>query len=142
MIRDATRKDRSALAVIAKAQTARYPKLRADVEKIHDVLTEVIDNPRHFARVVDVDGAVRGALVGISTDHLWAQRQSCQIVLWYSEVPGTGAALLRSFKTWIKEKRAVKIAGMAPDIDLDPRALALAERIGFAKHGGSYIIYN
>jgi hypothetical protein len=31
---------------------------------------------------------------------------------------------------------------MAPDIEIDSRALALAERIGFKKHGGSYLLYN
>ena len=57
-------------------------------------------------------------------------------------VIGGGAALLREFRNWIVPRRGVKVAGMSPDLDIDKRALQLAERIGFKKNGGAYLIYN
>jgi hypothetical protein len=143
MIRDATRADRSVLTLIGKVQAKRYPKLKADVEKIHEVVTEAIDNPGHYCRVlVDGDKTIRGALLALTCDHLWAQRKSSQIIAWYANQPGAGAKLLRDYRDWVKSGRFVKVAGMTPDLDLDPRILKIAERTGFTKHGGAYLLYN
>lgn len=112
------------------------------MEKIHSAITEVISNSRHFSWVVEVEGVVMGALLGLTSDNLWAQRQNSNISLWVSKAPGGGIALLREFRSWVKSRRAIKVAGMCPDLELDPRVLKLAERIGFEKVGGAYLLYN
>lgn len=140
-IRPATLYDKHAIFEIAKEQVARYP-LKLDVQKLNDAVIEAISSPRHYTYVVENKGAIDGVLVGLTSDNLWAQRQNCNISLWASKVPGGGAALLRHFRDWVKSRRAIKVAGMSPDLDIDLRALRLAERIGFTKHGGAYLLYN
>lgn len=143
MIRDATRADRSVLTLIAKVQAKRYPHLKADVEKIHEVVTEAIDNPGHYCRVwVDGEETIRGTLLALTSPHLWAQRKTSQIVAWYANKPGAGAAILRDYREWVKSGRFIKVAGMTPDLDLDPRVLKIAERVGFTRHGGAFLLYN
>lgn len=141
IIRPATLSDKHAIFEIAKTQVARYP-LKLDVEKLNELVIEAISSPRHFTQVIEKEGEIKGVLVGLTSDNLWAQRQNCNISLWVSKVPGGGAKLLRLFRDWVKSRRAIKVAGMSPDLELDPRALSLAERIGFVKHGGSYLLYN
>lgn len=140
--RDAAMSDRPALLRIAKEQTRRYPRRRSDLEKINNALGEVINNSKHFAQVIEVDGEVKGTLIGITADALWSPRNVCTIALWESKVPGGGAKLLRSFKDWIESGRSIKLAGMTPDLDLDPRVYRLMEHNGFEKHGGSYLLHN
>lgn len=109
---------------------------------MHGAITEVIGNSKHFAQVVEVDEEVKGALLCVTANSLWAQRQNSNIALWTSEVPGGGVRLLRSYKRWIKGGRSVKIAGICPDIELDARALRILELTGFERHGGAYLLYN
>jgi hypothetical protein len=142
MLRRATREDKPALIRIAKEQAARYPRRRSDIEKINNALTEVIGNSKHFAEVVDIDGEVKCVLVGITAEALWSPRKNCTIALWESKAPGGGAKLLRSFRDWVKSGRSITLAGITPDLDLDPRIYKLLEHNGFEKHGGSYLLHN
>ena len=81
-----------------------------------------------------------GVLLALTSSNIWAQRQCCAIMLWVSKIPEGGAELLRFFRTWVSTRRAIRVAGMAPDLDLDPRVGKLVERIGFTKRGGSYLL--
>lgn len=141
MIRPATLADRGAILEIALEQATRYP-LRPDLENMKALITDAISSAKHYCYVVEHEGRVSGVLAGLTSNNLWAQRQNCNITLWVSKVPGAGAALLRGFRDWVKSRRAIKVAGMCPDLELDPRALQLAERIGFKRHGGAYLLYN
>lgn len=141
MLRSATLSDREAIIGLAKVQMERYP-LRPDHSKIKELATEAISSPRHFAWVVDVGGQIQGVLIGLTGDNLWAQRQNCNIALWVSDVPGQGAKLLRKFRDWVLSRRAIKVAGMCPDLELDSRILKLVERAGFSRQGGAYLLYN
>lgn len=141
IVRPANFRDRPAIMKLAIAQTKRYPRRRADMDKIHNAITEVITEPKHFAYVVE-DGTKFGTLLAITSDSLWTQRNTSNIALWVSEVPGGGAKLLREYKTWIKSARSIKLAGMCPDLELDGRILKLAERVGFERVGGTYLLQN
>jgi len=141
MLRSATPSDKDAIVELARKQMERYP-LRPDKDKINELVREATSSAKHFAYVVDVGGIVQGVLIALTSDNLWAQRQNCNIVIWVSEVPGWGDKLLRKFKEWVEPRRAIKVSGMCPDLDIDPRALKLAERVGFKRHGGAYILYN
>ena len=120
------------------AGKCNYSKMKM----INEMLTEAISSAKHFAMVIDVGGHVQGVLIGLTGDNLWAQRQNCNIVIWVSRVSGYGGILLRKFKEWVQPRRAIKVSGMCPDLEVDPRALKLAEHLGFERHGGAYLLYN
>jgi hypothetical protein len=85
---------------------------------------------------------VDGVLLAFTSDNAWAQRQNCAVMLWVSKIPGAGAMMLRDFRDWMQGRRAIRVAGFAPDVELDPRVWIIAERIGFERHGGAYLLYN
>lgn len=141
MIRPATLQDVSKILFIALGEAKAYP-LRPDKDRMQKMIIEMISTKAHFSMVDEEDGeivAVLGAMVG---DNMWAQRKFASVVLWWSKKPGRGAALLRRFKAWVKERRAIRVAGFAPDLDLEPRTLLLFEKLGFTRHGGAYLYYN
>ena len=142
IIRPATLADLNAIIDIAMEQTLKYPRMRPDKDKIRALGIDAISAARHYALVVESEGRVQGALVAFTTENGWAQRQNSAVLLWYSWIPGAGAAMLRQFRDWVLSRRAIKIAGFAPDVDLDPRIWKLADRIGFKRHGGAYLLYN
>jgi hypothetical protein len=141
MLRAANPGDTDAIIELARKQMERYP-LRPDKYKLKELVRESISSAKHFAHVVDVGGRVQGVLIALTSDNLWAQRQNCNIVIWVSEVPGYGDKLLRTFRRWVEPRRGIKVSGMCPDLEIDPRALKLADRIGFKRHGGAYLLYN
>lgn len=143
VIRPATLSDLNRMIEIAMDQAERYPRLKPDRDKIRALGTDAISAARHYALVAERDdGYVDGVLVAFTTENAWAQRHSSQVMLWWSQIPGAGAAMLRQFRDWVKSRRAIRVAGFAPDLELDPRILKLAERIGFQRHGGAYLLYN
>ena len=140
MRRPAVITDRPALLRIAKALSSRYP-LKIDVAKVQALLTEAITKPHHFVQVLEVDGEIEGVLIALTSDSLWAERQNCNIVAWMSNVRGQGTWLLKDFIRWMEPRMGIKVAGIWPDLTIDPRALDTAEQLGFAKHGGAYLKY-
>jgi len=140
-IRPAKLDDRDVVLKLAKEQAKRYP-LKVDEKKMLTLFREGVSSAQDFVWVVEDNGQVGGVLAAFTGENLWAQRRNCNIVLWVSEIPGGGAALLREFRNWVVPRRGTKVAGMSPDLDIDERALHLAERIGFKKHGGAYLLYN
>lgn len=145
MIRPATLADLETVLGIAEAEAAiRYPRLKSDTGKMRKVLIQIISSAKHFCWVsVTRDDAVTGAIVAITNENLWAQRQSSNVIMWVSDIPGDGMKLLRALRGWITDRRAVKVVGFAPDTnDVDPRVWNLAERLGFKRYGGAYLFYN
>jgi hypothetical protein len=141
VIRPATLADRRQILDLVLPLAYEYP-LRFDVDRANEALTQGISGAQHFVWV-DADGDdVNGVIIGLTGDNLWAQRKNCNIVAWVSRAPGAGAKLLREFRDWVKSRRAIKVAGLCPDIDTDPRIWDLAERIGFKRHGGAYLLFN
>ena len=139
IIRPATLADlEQILAIATEAAEEMYPRMRPDPLKMKALGVDAISAARHYALVTErEDGYIDGVLIAFTTNNAWAQRQNAQVMLWIS-----GSAMLREFRNWVKSRRAIKVAGFAPDVELDPRVLALAERIGFKRHGGSYLLYN
>ncbi len=142
IIRPATLSDRNAVLALAYEQAEKYPLLKRDAPKMNELFTDVVSAARHYGLVAEQDGEIKGVLLAFTVNNAWAQRQSCGVMLWVSKIPDAGAAMLRQFRDWIKSRRAIKVAGFAPDVDLDPRVWKLAERIGFQRHGGAYLLYN
>jgi hypothetical protein len=143
IIRPATLADYDAIFALGMEQAEQYDRLKVDHERTRKLLIEVISSPQHYAIVgLDENREVKAVLLAMVGANYWAQRQCATVGLWVSKIAGGGADLLRFFREWVRSRRAIKVAGLAPDLDLDPRILLLAERIGFKRHGGSYLLYN
>ena len=121
-----------------------YPRLKFDKEKVRKVLIEVISSAKHFCWVSEhPDKFVTGGIIGTVSNNMWAQRQVCNIPMWTAAEPGDGTKLLMELRKWITSRRAVKVAGFAPDTDdIDPRVWKLASMLGFKQYGGAYLFYN
>ena len=143
MIRPATLADLNAIFEIALIEASKYPKLMPDRERIRKGITMAISSAKHFCWVSTDDGRVNGALVAVSSNNLWAQRQNCIIALWKSVVVGDGRKMVKEFLKWVDARRIIRVAGIVPDSDhTDPLVWKLIERLGFRKCGGAYLLYN
>ena len=131
----------------AKAQiyaATMYPEFIPDIEKIHWLIRSVTnDRETHYARVVGPIGEPKAAILTRTENNLWAMRKNAPILLWYSEIPGAGAMLLRGFRDWLKDQKHIVMSGFSADwVMMDDRPLKLAERIGFQKRGeGAYAFF-
>ena len=142
IIRPATLSDLGQLLELAMEQASNYPELKPDRDKIRALIIDGLSTAKHWAHVVDEGNRITGALFAFTTENVWAQRQNSAVMFWVSKTPGAGATMLRRFRDWVKTRRAIRVAGFAPDIDLDPRVWQLAERIGFQRYGGAYLLYS
>ena len=142
IIRPATLSDVNQIVEIAYKHSAIYTKLIADKNKIRNLVIDSISAAKNYSLVVELNNRIEGVLLAFTSNNSWAQRQNCAVMLWVSSVPGAGASMLRQFRNWILSRRAIKVAGFAPDIDVDPRVWMLANRIGFKQHGGAFLLYN
>lgn len=140
MIRAATMADRQAILGIVVPWLELYP-LTPDRPKMLELLTNAISSAQHFCWVAEGKGGVGGVLIGLTSDNLWARKKNCNIVAWISDIPGEGASLLRKFREFVKSRPGIRVAGACPDVDVDSRAWQLAERIGFKRHGGAYLLF-
>lgn len=144
MIRPATLSDIYAIEGMAAIEAQKYPKLLIDPKKVRKLLTMAISSAKHFCWVsVDEKDYPTGALVGVSSENLWAQRQNCIVSFWKAEIVGDGRRLMKEFLKWVDTRRIIRVAGIVPDNDqTDPRVWKLMERLGFRKYGGAYLVYN
>lgn len=142
MIRQATLQDHRAIFALARAQAkATYPELKEDVARMSNALREVLSNSTHFAWVAE-DGEVKGALLALTNDNLWAQRKHSQIVLWHSDLPGEGLRLLLQYRKWVESQRAIRFAGLAPGAPVSPDVFRVAEAAGFKAASEARLFYN
>ena len=141
MIRPATLADRQAITGLLERWFERYP-LTPDYDRIQTGLREMISGAPHFAWVAEEAGEVKGVLLGLTSDNLWARKKNCNVLAWISEIPGAGIELLREFTEFVKSRAVIRVAGFAPDIDdIDPRVWTLVVRMGFKRHGGAYLMF-
>jgi len=142
VIRPAVLGDLREIEALVLKETDRYEKLKADKEKVRSILLDLLGQKKHYCLVsVNYEDQIEGALLTFVGQNSWAQRLSAHVMFWVSDKPGDGATMLRMFRDWLGTRRGIKVAGFAPDIDVDERVWKLAERIGFQKHGGAYLRY-
>jgi len=127
---------------LAQQWTREYPSLKPDAGRIHEAVRQCVSGAQHFAQVAVEEGRVMGATLALVNNHLWAQRKQAHIVFWVSNIPGEGATMLRNCLAWAEPRRGIRVVGMTPDFEMDPRALLLAERIGLRRNGGAYLWIN
>jgi hypothetical protein len=143
MIRPATLADVNAIYDLAMFETRTYLELKPDAKKIRKGIVMAISSAKHFCWVSENGAGLKGALIGLSSENLWAQRQNCIVALWKSEIVGDGRRLMKEFLKWVDTRRIIRVAGIVPDNnETDPRVWKLMERLGFRRYGGAYLIYN
>lgn len=132
--------------LIAKAQiyaATMYPEMIPDIEKIHWLVrTCTNEKEAHYSRVVGPVGAPQAAILTRTENNMWAMKKHAAVMLWYSEIPGAGALLLRGFRNWLNTQKQIVVAGFNADwVSVDDRPLLLAERIGFKRRGDGGFAY-
>jgi hypothetical protein len=128
-----------------KYAATMYPELIADIDKVHWLIRDCVNNSKvHYCRVVGDEGKPEAALFTRVENNLWALKKHCVLLLWYSERPGAGIALLRDLRRWVDENKAqIVAAGFAADwVSLHEGPFKIAERVGFKQRGrGGYIYF-
>jgi len=132
--------DRQQLYDLAIEHAEAYP-LRPHKLKIMQLITEAISTARNYMLVSEEDGVIKGALVALGGENVSANTQSCHILFWATTIPGDGVGMLRRFRKWLDARQIVRVAGFAPDMDVDPRTWNIAQRLGFLPYGGAYLWY-
>lgn len=142
IVRKAKPTDTPGIEAMAQMWAIKYPHLLVDQGRLRNAVRDCVSGARHFAEVVELDGEIRGATMVYVSDHLWAQRKQAHVVFWVSEVAGAGGRMLRDVIEWAEPRRSIRFIGICPDLEIDRRALSLAERIGFKRRGSVYVRVN
>lgn len=127
-----------------KYAATMYPELIADIEKAHWLVKTCInESDTHYARVYGEEGQPKAALLTRTQHNSWAIKKSASVMLWYSEVPGMGAQLLRGFREWCDENSSqIVIAGFIGDwVASSDAPFKIAERVGFKQRGGGFFYF-
>lgn len=142
MIRGIDKADLPTIRVKAEVLAAEYyPELIPDIGKEVELLQRWCEDSSHYTKCVGEVGNPSAVLVAKVGDNVWATRKHAAIVLWYSEKPGAGTALLRDFRGWVKQQKSIVLAGVMDDFGWDARLISLMRREGFEQRGGAYCFF-
>lgn len=91
-------------------------------------------NPAHFLWVAeDESGNVVGSVAACAQQSFWYRGLQCSVMLYYTRVPGAGAALLREFARWVKSRSGIKVAVLELEPNTDIRMIRFLRRLGFER---------
>ena len=136
-IREAKPWDAGIVRKVVEREIKRYNKLVPNWYKIDQLISEAISSPRGFVLISEKE-KLNGALVAMSAESFWAERQTATLLLWDTQVPRDGWAMLRRLMAWVESRRAIKHVEIALPLDTDPRVGVLLGRCGL---GRSDVIY-
>ena len=140
MIRPAALSDLSALLEMALDHAKNHEGvLTANEDKIKRAIRSAISSASSFAAVSETNGKIDGALLGVTSENLWANKHNCQILIWKSSRAGVGVELLRAFKEWLMPRKAIRIAGLVFDFEVRKGVKRILTANGFAQRGGAYL---
>ena len=134
MIRPATIADLPQIIDLSVESVSRDP-LPVQIDRVAMVVMgkQLIGNPSHFVWVAVVDGRVTACVAAMVQPGFWFRKLQASVILFYAREPGAGALLLRRFSRWVKSRSGIKLAVFECEPNVDPRILALLERLGFAR---------
>jgi hypothetical protein len=107
--RKASYNDVEAIAELAIKSVSKNPWPVVINEKMINRVIENAINPQDIVLVAVQDGVVVGAVVGISNYAAWHYGMVLEIALYYSEVPGVTATLIRMATDWAKQNEDIKV---------------------------------
>lgn len=122
-----------------------YPELIMDIDKAHQIVHDFVGDETHYAFVCGEPGTPTAALLARRNAGVWCTKPTAAVMLWYSEVPGEGASLLRHFRDWVKEDGRIIMAGWCEDYVIRVheayRIQQIASRVGFQRRGGAFLYF-
>lgn len=131
-IRPAQPKDRARVVELATRAVSVDPlPLRVDKERMGASFDEVVAGNQHFMWVAEHEGVVVAGLAAHVSDGFWFQRSQASVLMFYTEQPGAGIALIREFARWVKSRPVIKMAVFSLERNADPRIVKLLSRLGF-----------
>ena len=132
MIRKA--KDRDISGIINVVKEAHGKSLSntvpLDSKTLRKNIQVCILSSEHLVLVVDIDGEVEGAIIGVTHQ------------LWYSRKKQSAANLMRRFISWAKNNPGVKeiVLGVNSGIGDSDRIKQLYERMGAVRVGDNFVV--
>lgn len=130
--RKAKPEDVPAIVDIAVESVSRDPlPVKINREAMADTARTLM-NPAHFMWVAEDDnGNVTAAVAAMAQRSFWYRGLQCSVLLYYTRVPGAGAALMREFARWVKSRSAIKVAVLELEPSTDIRMVRFLRRLGF-----------
>lgn len=120
------------------AQTP-YAELEIDRASVSKTFGHCVNSALGCCFVAEHGGTLRGIILGVAQDLWWSRSRSASDLIFYAEVPGDGARLLKAFEEWawkVPRMGDVTVA-QSSGIDVD-RMDALYRRRGFRRVGAVY----
>ncbi len=134
MIRPATIADLPQIIDLSVESVSRDPlPVQIDREAMAAMGKQLIGNPAHFVWVAVTGDRVTACVAAMVQPGFWFRKLQASVILFYAREPGAGALLLRRFSRWVKSRSGIKLAVFECEPNVDPRILALLERLGFAR---------
>ena len=146
MIRKAEFKDVSAIMEVAKEmhQKSLSVSVPVDSKLLRNNLQVCILSAEHFVLVVELEGKIAGALIGV-THQLWysKKKQATDLFFYVTDRgPGWGAKMMRRFISWAKDNPGVReiMLGTTSGIGDVERTKKLYERMGATRIGDTFVL--
>jgi len=125
---------------IAALEHNALENMLISAEKVRCMAIETVSAAKHFAWVAEIDGEVRGAVIAVSHECMFYERQQATVVMfWCPGYPGHWLSLLRAFIRWADARPIIKMKAFALEHDADPRIQKVLSRLGFDKALPSFI---
>ena len=138
MVRNANIHDAPQILELLRREMARYP-MKEDRQSAMLHLRNILSSKQHFAQVHEAAGGIDGVLLAYTSDMLWAQRKSSEVVAWVAHTPMTGVMMFSNYSTWLLQRPGIKRAVVVSDHeDYNLRGLRV---FGFMRQGDVYMRY-
>lgn len=124
----------------AKSSLAQY---KFDPDGARLVGAACIASKDRCAFVAEANGKIVGVLLGCEQNYEYVKAKLATDLVYFAELPGAGAKLMRRFIDWALEERRVQqvllsetFGGRAPE-----KSHAFYRRLGASHVGGMYVIH-
>ncbi len=131
-------KDLVEFAVVG-LQTMPISGLVISMERVREMATLAISNPKDYCWIGRHDGKIVAAVTGIVTPMDFYERMQVTVVQCWAEMRGAGVPLLDHFLAWARSRRAIKCIIFPQDPGADPRIGHLLERKGLSTQSAMFM---
>tara|TARA_R100001086_G_scaffold208318_1_gene124110 strand:+ start:178 stop:627 length:450 start_codon:yes stop_codon:yes gene_type:complete len=146
MIRKAEFKDVSAIMEVAKEMHKKSLSVSVPVDSklLRNNLQVCILSAEHFVLVVELEGKIEGALIGVTHQLWYSKKKQATDLFFYVTDRGTGwgAKMMRRFISWAKDNPGVReiMLGTTSGIGDVERTKKLYERMGATRIGDTFVL--
>lgn len=140
-LRDATHPDIANLCelFLRLKRMGPYALQPHDLDRARSTMRRCISSPQGYFKVLEVNGELRGGLMGVVEEFWWSGRRYASDLAIFSQMPRGGELLVRDFCTWAWKQRAVieVLIGQSSGDSIDATH-NLFTSMGFEHAGGLY----